>query len=315
MPHRKYYSVTMWPMIYFLVSRHRAIYASSRSASLLHNDKRRIVTAVAFVPSSSFPSLPTIAHWETRRRSLCNIDRLYDNTIFVRCASSDDVSRQCHVPSNLPTSITNRRFATSKSTKLNCSNDTVGQVLELEAQTIEDMEDVGAVLGIGSQKGDVILLDGDLGAGKTCFSRGFVRAKTGYMDLRVTSPTYLLSNTYPVDNDDDNVLIHHMDLYRLSEGKEENLSPLNLDYVMKECISLIEWPSRLGSMIPNERLEITISIDRDAVNSSDEQEENTRILLLKPYGERWVQRLQRVQDDGYLDDLIVEYEEDGDDQN
>lgn len=186
--------------------------------------------------------------------------------------------------------------------------------LELEAQTIEDMEDVGAILGIGSQKGDVILLDGDLGAGKTCFSRGFVRAKTGYMDLRVTSPTYLLSNTYPVKGDDnDEIVIHHMDLYRLSEG--EDFSPLNLDYVLKQGISLIEWPSRLGKGLPNERLEIIIKIDKDYdsvtdKNDDDESEETPRTLYLKPYGERWEERLASIQESGYLDDLIVEYEND-----
>ena len=74
------------------------------------------------------------------------------------------------------------------------------QSLELEISTIEDMEDVGAVLSMGTEGGDVLLLDGDLGAGKTCFARGFVRARTGVMDLRVTSPTYLLSNTYPTSD-------------------------------------------------------------------------------------------------------------------
>ena len=69
-------------------------------------------------------------------------------------------------------------------------------VLELAVPTPQDMEDVGAILSMGTGPGDVILLGGDLGAGKTCFSRGFVRAKTGDLDMRVTSPTYLLSNTY-----------------------------------------------------------------------------------------------------------------------
>jgi len=76
------------------------------------------------------------------------------------------------------------------------------QSIELEISTIEDMEDVGAVLSMGTVGGDVLLLDGDLGAGKTCFSRGFVRARTGVKDLRVTSPTYLLSNTYPTSDND-----------------------------------------------------------------------------------------------------------------
>lgn len=149
---------------------------------------------------------------------------------------------------------------------------------------------------------------------KTCFSRGFVRAKTGLSDLRVTSPTYLLSNTYPVDNG--NVIIHHMDLYRLSEGKEEDLSPLNLDYVMKECISLIEWPSRLGTLEPEERLEITIKIDNDSAGTlEDDTEEIPRILYMKPHGVKWEERLKQIQDDGYLDDLIIEYDSDNDSDN
>lgn len=68
--------------------------------------------------------------------------------------------------------------------------------MRLAIETPEDMEDVGSVLSMQSQKGDVIFLDGDLGAGKTCFSRGFIRAKTGLFDMKVTSPTYLLSNVY-----------------------------------------------------------------------------------------------------------------------
>jgi len=124
------------------------------------------------------------------------------------------------------------------------------------------------------------------------------------MDLRVTSPTYLLCNTYPSHGD--NTVIHHMDLYRLSEG--EDLSPLNLEHVMTECISLIEWPSRLGTKIPSERLEITITIDKDEIteNYSNENEATTRILSIQAYGDRWNQRLEQVSE--YLDDLIIEYE-------
>ena len=62
------------------------------------------------------------------------------------------------------------------------------------------MQDLGAILSINTGPGDVILLGGDLGAGKTCFSRGFVRARTGDLEQRVTSPTYLLSNTYDAGN-------------------------------------------------------------------------------------------------------------------
>lgn len=94
--------------------------------------------------------------------------------------------------------------------------------LDLCIPTPEDMEDIGGLLSINSTSGDIILLDGDLGAGKTCFSRGFIRGRCGLPNERVTSPTYLLSNTYPVVDDTADAattgvttLIHHMDLYRL----------------------------------------------------------------------------------------------------
>lgn len=176
---------------------------------------------------------------------------------------------------------------------------TKDHLLGLEIATIEDMEDVGAVLSVGTEKGDVIVLDGDLGAGKTCFSRGFIRAKTGCDELTVTSPTYLLSNVYKAD---ENILIHHMDLYRLDSNR---LQSLNLEHVFKECISLIEWPSRLGQMMPLERLEINFRIDP----ASYDEEENIRYLTLKPHGERWTKRINDLIDDGCLDDLIVENDE------
>jgi tRNA A37 threonylcarbamoyladenosine biosynthesis protein TsaE len=81
--------------------------------------------------------------------------------------------------------------------------------VELKIPTSDVMEEIGGLLystiddevssdesGAGAAAGAVICLDGDLGAGKTAFSRGFVRAATGDWSLRVTSPTYLLSNAY-----------------------------------------------------------------------------------------------------------------------
>lgn len=72
--------------------------------------------------------------------------------------------------------------------------------------------------------GDVLLLQGDLGAGKTCFSRGVIRRKLNDPNLRVTSPSYLLDNSYDYfdDNDgegDERRCIHHMDLFRLPTGQ------------------------------------------------------------------------------------------------
>ena len=88
--------------------------------------------------------------------------------------------------------------------------------LKLSVPTSEDMEEMGALLSVLASPPDAIFLDGDLGAGKTSLSRGFILCKTGQEDdddsgtrtgMRVTSPTYLLSNTYlyhhQEENDDD----------------------------------------------------------------------------------------------------------------
>ena len=124
--------------------------------------------------------------------------------------------------------------------------------------------------------------------------------------------------------------IHHMDLYRLS-GNSNDLAPLNLEYVLKECkcwhhtitiflfeekliclskgISLIEWPSRLGSLLPNERLDITFRITDTNEERDGDEYDNARYLLLEAHGENWTKRLKSVDNEGYLDDMIVETDE------
>lgn len=79
--------------------------------------------------------------------------------------------------------------------------------VELLIPTALDMEEVGAAMytAFSSNKIDftpaTICLDGDLGAGKTAFCRGFIRAATGEWGMRITSPTYLLSNTYIAESE------------------------------------------------------------------------------------------------------------------
>lgn len=170
------------------------------------------------------------------------------------------------------------------------------------------MEDIGGLLSVHSAKGDVILLDGDLGAGKTCFSRGFIRGRTGLEDERVTSPTYLLSNTYAVDGG--STKIHHMDLYRLS-GSEDDLAPLDLENVFANEISLVEWPTRLGNKYPTPRLDITLTIDDSTIiqESDDDDDDNdskSRCMKLEPYGDHWVERLKFLESEGYFEDLIID---------
>jgi tRNA threonylcarbamoyladenosine biosynthesis protein TsaE len=157
--------------------------------------------------------------------------------------------------------------------------------------TADDMNELGAVLACllfeksnEAVRGSVLCLGGDLGAGKTALAAGFVEAATGVS--RVTSPTYLLDNCYSTPT---NLEVHHIDLYRLT-GKND-LGPLNLPHVFQNCVSLIEWPSRLGEEgLPKERLDIDIQfLDNDS-------DETTRLLTLEPHGQDWVERLKALDD-------------------
>ena len=102
--------------------------------------------------------------------------------------------------------------------------------------------------------------------------------------------------------------IHHMDLYRLS-GDPKDLAPLNLPRVFQDCVSLSEWPERLGSTrIPEDRLTVNIRIQSTASDNNDSNEgedDAVRIMAIQAHGSVWQDRLQKILDEGYLDDLIA----------
>jgi len=93
--------------------------------------------------------------------------------------------------------------------------------------------------------GDIVLLQGDLGAGKTTFVKGLAQALK-VAPQKVNSPTFVLMNYYK-----GKLPIYHFDLYRL--GKPQELDTLDFDdYFYGEGISLIEWPERLGKHVPQQ---------------------------------------------------------------
>lgn len=120
------------------------------------------------------------------------------------------------------------------------------------------------------QAGDVLLLEGDIGAGKTAFSRALIRARLGYAE-DVPSPTFTLVQTY-----EDDVDIWHCDLYRLTHPDEA--IELGLDEAFETAICLIEWPDRLADLAPKSALTLRfVAADPHHVTFAGSTEWETRL--------------------------------------
>jgi tRNA threonylcarbamoyladenosine biosynthesis protein TsaE len=121
--------------------------------------------------------------------------------------------------------------------------------------------------------GDVIALAGELGVGKTRFARALVAALSG--EAEVPSPTFTLVQSYETPKG----TLWHFDLYRLNAPEEAY--ELGIEEAFADGISVIEWPERLGSLLPAERLEIALGFGRAPTE---------RRVRLLPHG-RWRERL------------------------
>jgi tRNA threonylcarbamoyladenosine biosynthesis protein TsaE len=117
-------------------------------------------------------------------------------------------------------------------------------------------EALGATLAARLKPGDVVGLKGDLGAGKTTLARAIIRAAAADPDLIVPSPTFTLVEVY----DTPRGTYWHFDLYRLDEP--EQVYELGWEEALAGGIVLLEWPERLGRLLPK-HLSVTLELASD----------------------------------------------------
>lgn len=134
---------------------------------------------------------------------------------------------------------------------------------------------LGQRLGELAAPGDIITLSGDLGAGKTTLTQAIGKGLAVPADHYITSPTFGLLHEYP-----GRLPLYHMDFYRL--GGEEDLLELGVEeYLEGEGLCVIEWPDRLGSLMPTERLQLELTVNGPT----------SREATLTAFGDRWRGRL------------------------
>lgn len=122
----------------------------------------------------------------------------------------------------------------------------------IETRTPGETEALGAELAADLREGDVVLVRGDLGAGKTTLVRGAARA-LGVSDP-VTSPTFSVGHRYRGDG----LTVSHLDFYRLEGGLQHEEPELLEDYLGAGRIAFVEWPQSSAPELAGARLQVTL---------------------------------------------------------
>jgi tRNA threonylcarbamoyladenosine biosynthesis protein TsaE len=124
----------------------------------------------------------------------------------------------------------------------------------VETNDPQETEARGAELAAGLKDGDVVLVRGELGSGKTTFVRGAARA-LGVTDP-VTSPTFSIGHRYRATN---TLTVSHLDLYRLAGGLQAEDPALLEDYLGPGRIAFVEWPASDSAELASARVRVTLT--------------------------------------------------------
>jgi len=140
----------------------------------------------------------------------------------------------------------------------------------IEISSAQEMQNLGELIGSQLRAGDLILLNGQLGAGKTVLVQGIGQA----LGIKsVTSPTFVISKSYPAT-----LPLIHVDVYRLLDSGKASLflDDLDLDSDREKAVTVIEWGGAESARLSDQRLEITI-----------DRSEEIRKVSFNCVGNRW----------------------------
>jgi len=152
-------------------------------------------------------------------------------------------------------------------------------VVDFISHSVAQTQRIGARLGELLRPSDVILLEGDFGAGKTCLAQGIARG-LGLGEL-VNSPAFTLINEYPARDYGSRLTLYHIDVYRLSQPVAELLD-LGIDeYLYGQGVCVVEWAERVVALMPPDHLAIKLKFIS----------ETKRGIRMQPSGNRYVELL------------------------
>lgn len=162
----------------------------------------------------------------------------------------------------------------------------------MEVRTAAQMRQAGRALAALLRPGDLVLLHGDLGAGKTTLTQGIGVG----LDVQgtVASPTFIIARTHRARHDGPDLV--HVDAYRI--GSLDELETLDLDASLEDSVTVVEWGEGLAEALSADRLELTLSRPRGAASRSapdrdpalpddDDSAPEPRELTVAAYGPRW----------------------------
>lgn len=149
---------------------------------------------------------------------------------------------------------------------------------KVESGSVEGTEKIAALLAALADSGDVICLNGDLGAGKTTFTQQFAKGLGINAKEYVTSPSFAIMHEYSC-----RIPLYHFDFYRL--GSSDEIVELGFeDYFYGNGVCILEWSDMIREYLPENRLEILIEY----------KAEFERVLSFSCYGSVWRKRIKKI---------------------